>query len=88
MSAIFWTYHLFWCLGKLYLALFRFDAKGAGEAFWCAHIHIMYKQKLVNKIRLPFKTEFKNYLTSVFGLFVSIALIVLIKHLLSVLWPW
>lgn len=83
MSTLYWIDHLFWCLGKLYLALLCFDAKHAAEAFWFIRIHLEYRTMLSGSVKLPFKTQFKSHLTSVFGLLVTIVLILFTINLLS-----
>lgn len=83
MSTLYWIDHLFWCLGKGYLALLCFDAKHAVEAFWFVRIHLVYKPRLVGHIAIPLKKRFKNHLTSVFGLFFTIVLILFTITLLS-----
>jgi len=83
MSALYWAYHLFWLLGKFYLALLHFDKEKAREALCFIWLHLAYPPKLISWVHKPFKTEYKNYLIGIFGMLATIIITVPLMALLK-----
>ena len=76
MRIIYWIDHLFWCLGKLYLSLLRIGINDAIDILYFIRIHLCFKDKRISKVEMPFKIRFKNLLISLFGLIVSVLIII------------
>jgi hypothetical protein len=84
MTTLYWIDHLLWCLGKLYLALLRFDFIDAQDIFFFIRIHLYNKAELILlDVKIPFKRRFKNLLISLFGLLVSLSITVLIAVIIA-----
>lgn len=78
---LFWIDHLLWCLGNLYLGILRCDREKVSQFCYFILIHTLYRSHLIGFVKLPRKTRIKNHFISLFGVVITILIILVIRFI-------